>query len=95
MAIRLRNDIVLEKVSGIYILVAKRSAWDSCPFAIQAGPLTAHFWRGLQSGIDEDTIIESACQELKIPREKVIRFYGKFMETAKKYNYLIQGDSDQ
>lgn len=89
-----REDVVLEKVSGINILVALRSAWGTCPFALQISPLAAYFWNALKSGIDEEIMIQQASEERQISQEKVRRFYDHFLEASRKYHYFKQEDDE-
>ena len=87
MKYELRKDIVLEKVDGIYVLVALRTAWKDCPFAMQTIPVYAEIWNSLEEK-DEEEIILEIQQSRGFSHEKAERVFSRFIESAIKYNYL-------
>ena len=95
MKYHFREDVVLEQVGGIYMLIALRTAWGECPFAVQIAPVSACFWRGIKEGKDSEEIIERAAAERNLQKERVSRFFSHFIKAAQKYHYVISGESDR
>ena len=87
MTYKLRDDIVLETIGGFYVLVALRSAWKECPFAMQLSPTTAAFWKAVKAGEKEDEIIKKVSASRGIDEKHVAKFLDLFIRDAKKYNY--------
>lgn len=94
MAVKLRDDIVLEEVCGVNVLVALRSAWGVCPFAIKVGPTAAFFWRSLREGKNEEEMLAERQKTLGIDMEKLRRLYERFLVEAEKYHYLVMEEPE-
>ena len=92
MTLKLRNDVVLEKIAGSYLLVALRSAWGVCPFAIQISPFAACIWKGILDGLSEDEIIDFLCREKSMDQERARHVFTHFIKAAKDYHYLLPED---
>lgn len=92
MAYKIRNDIVLEKVAGVNMLIAKRSAWGTCPFIIEIGPMEAYFWKALNDGEDEKEMLAFASEKWKVKHSTAEKFYSSFISGIKKNNYLLSGN---
>ena len=85
---RIREDVVLEKVDGIYVLVALRSAWKDCPFAVPTIPVYAEIWNLLKAGASEQEVVSHLQNARGFTMERSEIIYGKFLESARKYHYL-------
>jgi len=92
MKYHVRKDIVLEKVSGIYVLVALRSAWKECPFAMQTIPVYAEIWEKLNKNESSEKIIDYLMNIRGFSEERASKIYAKFIESAAKYRYLVIED---
>ena len=88
--LNLRDDIVLEKVCGVYVLVALRSAWGTCPFALQIAPYAAYFWDAMREGKSSEEILEGACLERGMDRKRAERAYQMFLKAAEENHYLVK-----
>ena len=86
---KLRDDVILEKVSGVYLLVALRSAWDVCPFALQIAPYAAYFWKAIQDGRSEEEILTGVCRERGMEPKRAERAFQLFLKAAKENHYLL------
>ena len=91
----IRKDIVLEKVSGVYVLVALRSAWKECPFAMQTIPVYAEIWKQLGDGKTDEEIIRHLILVRGFSKERAEKIFGKFIESAAENHYLIEEDAVQ
>lgn len=94
MKYKLRDDIVLEKISNIYIFVALRSAWDECPFAVQAAPSLAYIWNLMKKGYEQKEIIYLLVSEKEMNQAQAQKNYDFFIRQASKFHYLSE-ESDQ
>ena len=88
--VRLRDDIVLEKVDDVWLLVALRPAWGTCPFAVPTIPVYAEIWQALQKGADEKTIIHALTEKKVYNKEKAERTLESFIKAARKNHYLLE-----
>ena len=93
MEIKLRDDVVIEKVAGMYIAVAMRSAWHICPLAMEIGPMPAYFWQSIKSGISDEEMISTAAYRWKVSKERAEKFLNSFIRDATRFNYIISEDS--
>ncbi len=90
----LRKDVVLEKTDGVYVLIALRSAWKECPFAMPTIPIYADIWNQLKKGVGENSILQYLMDSRNFTYEKSKKVYDKFIEAASKYHYLVY-DNDE
>ena len=89
MKYKLRDDVVLEKVSGINMLISLRSAWGESPFALQIASVSAFIWRSLRDGLEDNEIIKSLVITRHYSEEKAERIFDNFIRSAEKFHYLL------
>lgn len=89
---KLRDDVVLEKVSGVHLLVALRSAWGECPFVMQIAPFAAFFWKAMRDGLSDDQVIDLFSREMNRDQEKAQRAFAYFIKAAEANHYLLPED---
>lgn len=87
---KLRDDICVAEVDNIYLFIALRSAWDECPFAVQAAPVLVYIFNLLRSGYSDDEIIIKLIKEKKYTQERSERIFNNFKNKAKGLHYLIE-----
>ena len=90
MKYRLRNDVTLEVIDNISILIALRTAWNECPFAMQIAPAFAYIWKQLKNENTEDKIIEKLVSEKGMSVTKAENIYSNFIKKAKAFHFLIE-----
>ena len=88
--VRLRDDIVLEKVDDVWLLVALRPAWGTCPFAVPTIPVYAEIWQALKTDNDEEVLIEKLMERHGFSRKKAEHVLISFIAAARKNHYLIE-----
>lgn len=94
MSYRLRDDVVLEKVSGINMLISLRSAWGECPFALQIATVSANVWNYMKAGLSSEEIIEKLMTEDGYSREKAALCLQSFIRSSKALHYLVPEESE-
>lgn len=90
MTYKLRDDIILEHVAGVYVLVALRSAWEECPFAIQIAPSMACLWNWIREGLPEEDLIRRLTAERGFPEEKAKKILSSFLRASEANHYLVK-----
>ncbi len=95
MSYKLRNDVILEEVSGIHLLVALRSAWDDCPFALQIASISAHIWQCMKTEMSETEIIDNLISSRQLSMEKAKKTLDSFIRTAKHFHYFLLEESTE
>ncbi len=90
----LRNDIVLERVDGVWVLVALRPSWGECPFAMPTIPIYAEIWQMLRDGSDKEAAIGALTEKHALSREKAEKAFAAFVKAARKNHYLT-GDVEE
>ena len=90
MTYKLRDDIKLERVAGVYILVALRTAWEECPFAVQVAPTMASLWNWINEGLSEEELVDRLTLEEGFTEEKAQRILQSFIGASDKYHYLVK-----
>ena len=88
--LRLRNDVVLEKIDGVWLLIALRSAWKECPFAMPTVPVYADIWKAIKAGRKETDIIDMLQQERGYSKEKAYMVLSVFVAAVRKNHYVIE-----
>ena len=89
---KLRDDIVLKRIDGVYVLIALKSAWDDCPFAIQIAPFAALIWQNMKSGRTESEIINELMEVKGFDKEKSEKLFRGFIKAAENYHYFTYGN---
>lgn len=87
--------MILEKVSGIYLLVALRSAWGDCPFALIIAPVSACIWQCMKDGMDDAAIREIIIMRYQFSEKKVENILRHFVSDAEKFHYFIPEETAQ
>ena len=90
MKYKLRDDIILEKIDNFYILVALRSAWKECPFAMQTIPPLAYIWEKTKDGKTEYEIIEGLKTDKNMDQKLAEKNYKFFISQCMKFHYLAE-----
>ena len=90
MKYKLRDDVILEKIDNIYILVALRSAWKECPFAMQTAPSLAYIWEMIKQGKTEEDIIEGLKADKNMDQKLAEKNYRFFIRQSLKLHYLTE-----
>lgn len=90
MTYKLRNDIILEYVAGVYMLVALRTAWEDCPFAIQIAPSMAFIWKWIKEGLSDKELIARLVEERGFSDEKATKILRTFISACESNHYLIK-----
>ncbi len=88
--ISLRDDVVLEKVDGIWLLVALRPAWGACPFAMPVIPVYADIWQAVKDGRDEEEVTGMLAERNGFTAEKAEHVLSSFITSARKNHYLVE-----
>lgn len=94
MARRLRDDVILEKVSGIHLLVSLRTAWGESPFALQIAPISADIWKLMKDGSDDETIIKFLTDTKGYSRAKAEQMLTNFIRSSEKLHYFASEESE-
>lgn len=92
MSRRLRDDVILEKVSGIHLLVSLRTAWGESPFALQIAPVSADIWTRMKEGMDDESIIAFLMESYGYTREKAEKMLESFVRSSEKLRYFAPED---
>ena len=91
---KLRDDIVLKKIDSVYALIALKSAWEDCPFAIQIAPYAAIIWKDIKHNKKKEEIIDDLMTSKGFNREKAEKLYSCFMDAAENYHYFIEDENN-
>ena len=94
MARRLRDDVILEKVSGIHLLVSLRTAWGESPFAIQIAAVSAEIWKLMKEGKDDETIISFLTGTRGYSQKKAEEILTNFIRSAERLHYFVPEDQE-
>ena len=94
MARRLRDDVILEKVSGIHLLVSLRTAWGESPFALQIASVSADIWKLMKDGADDEAIVAFLTENKGYSREKAEEILANFIRSAEKLRYFVPEDQE-
>ena len=94
MSYSLRKDVVLEKTDGVYVLIALRSAWKDCPFALTVIPVYAEIWSQLQEGKTEEDILQALAASHGFAYERAKSVFDKFIQAASSHHYILD-DNDE
>ncbi len=92
MSRRLRDDVILEKVSGIHLLVSLRTAWGESPFALQIASVSADIWKLMKDGAEDEEIIRFLMENKGYSREKAEGMLSNFIRSAEKLQYFVPED---
>lgn len=90
--IRLRNDIVVHQVDGIWLLIALRSAWGECPFAVPASPVHVEMWNSVKAGKSEEEILGELQGSRGFSEEKARKVWQSFLKAAENNHYILEED---
>ena len=89
MTYKLKDNVLLEHVARTYMLVALRSAWGECPFAVQIAPSMAYVWKWLKEGFSKKAVIARLVSERGFSEVKARKIFDSFISSAETYHYLV------
>lgn len=90
--IKVRQDIVLTKICGEYLLVATKSAKDVCPAVQHISKSAAFLWKKMQIGATIDELKEDIMEHYHLPVETSIDIEDdirNLLKEMKKAGYLL------
>ncbi len=90
-----RPGVVLTAICGKQILVATKTARESCPYVTEINETSAFLWERLRGGADIDALMDAVNREYEVEdpalaRNAVLSFIGQMLEL----NYLEQTEQE-
>ncbi len=90
-----RPGVVLTAICGKQILVATKTARESCPYVTEINETSAFLWERFRGGADIDALMDAVNREYEVEdpalaRNAVLSFIGQMLEL----NYLEQTEQE-
>lgn len=94
MTYTIRPGIVSREVCDEFVLVATGEAKEFCPKIRQLNATGAFFWRLIEQGCDDETMVRDAAEHFDITPERVRDALPKFISLLRESNYLLSPEEN-
>lgn len=85
----IRVGVISKEVCGEWILLATGEAQKVCPLARQLNSTGAFFWKMLEQGLDDETMISKALDQFDMDELGVRHGFSDFIRVLEEQRFLL------